>query len=436
MPPDRYYSMKNFQLIVLIIFVTLAVAGVAVFSLYGTGSRDDTEAANAVTIWGIVSEEKINGLLGALFTKTGKNLKITYVEKNKDEFNTELIEALASGRGPDIILLPQDLIVRYEDKIYPLSYEQFNERTFRDTFIQESELYLSAAGILAFPFSVDPLVLYWNRDLFASQALVSAPSYWDELFALVPRLTIKNDNSIISQAGIALGEYRNVRHAKDILSTILLQSGIPISRRGADGKLEILIGQDTSTAASESVRFFTEFSNPVKPSYSWNRSLPDSQNAFISGDLAMYIGYAGEVGEIRQKNPNLNFDVAPLPQIREARSKTTFGRMEALAVLKSSKYLQDAFTAVTTLTNESTLTEWTSLTDLPPVRDRLVSVKQTDAYRSVFFDSAIIARAWLDPRPQETDAIFQTMIESVTAGKADAIAAVKRAGAEMEQLLK
>ena len=55
-----------------------------------------------------------------------------------------------------------------------------SERDFKNTYIEEGELYLAANGILGLPITVDPMVMYWNRDIFSSAAIAAPPSYWDE----------------------------------------------------------------------------------------------------------------------------------------------------------------------------------------------------------------------------------------------------------------
>jgi maltose-binding protein MalE len=43
-------------------------------------------------------------------------LKVKYEEKDISTIDAELVEAIAVGSGPDVILIPQDLEKRYLDK--------------------------------------------------------------------------------------------------------------------------------------------------------------------------------------------------------------------------------------------------------------------------------------------------------------------------------
>ena len=57
---------------------------------------------------------------------------------------------------------------------------------------------------------------------------------------------------------------------------------------------------------------------------------------FAKGALAMYFGYASEMSEIKNRNPHLNFDLAEVPQIKGDKSKTSFAKIYALAIMKNS----------------------------------------------------------------------------------------------------
>ena len=54
---------------------------------------------------------------------------------------------------------------------------------------------------------------------------------------------------------------------------------------------------------------------------------------------------------------------------------------------------------------------------------------------SVFYDSAIRAKTWLDPEPTESNTIFKNMIESITSGRSRTGEAVLKAHRELTNLL-
>ena len=428
---------KNFQYIVLGLFILFAMVGVGAFVIFGKFGGDKTGPQAQLLMWGLEPKRNIEILLDKIEERSPGLLKITYIEKESTNIDQDLLEALASGIGPDLILLPHDRIWRHMDKIYTIPYDSYKQRTFKDTFLEEGEMFMRPEGIIAFPFSVDPLVMYWNRQLFTDAGIAEVPKYWDEFFGEIIPLTELDSSRNIRQSAVAFGEYDNVNNAKEILSALILQSGDKIvDTSGAEPK--IVFGARTvegPSPAESSLRFYTEFSNPTKQVYSWNKSLPTSKASFLASDLAIYFGFASEAGDIAAKNPNLNFDVASIPQIRDS-SRATYGRISGLSILKNSEYIGDAFLAVNILTSEGADLDYALGSVLPPVHRKLLSKKPSDASPAIFYDSAIISKGWFDPNKTGSDAVFEKMIENVTSGRFRIADAVIRAKEELELLLR
>ena len=106
------------------IFGFFLVAGVLAFAgiLPGFSSKNDSEETflGKVVIWGTLPKLSMADLVGE-FNQLNKTIvTISYVEKSKGTFDQELIEALAEGKGPDVIFLPQDLILRHRNKLFPI----------------------------------------------------------------------------------------------------------------------------------------------------------------------------------------------------------------------------------------------------------------------------------------------------------------------------
>lgn len=430
--------MTRFQLIFTGALVFLGVAGVMTFALV---KKEGDKSAPMVVMWGTLDSSLVSNFVEAVSARDRERANVSYVKKSKETFEDELIAALARGSGPDMILLPQDLILKQLDKFFVTPFEDYSERTFKDSFIQQGELFLTKEGIVGFPFAVDPMVMYWNRDMLTSVDVANPPVSWTEFFGLVPKLTKKDERGNITQSLVAFGEMRNVTHAKDIVSLLALQAGTPIVDRDDFGNPVSVLDKAASglKPAEVAVSFFTEFSNPVKDSYSWNRALVDDRSAFLSSKLALYFGYASELVSLRNLNPNLNFDVALVPQTANAISgnsrKMTFGNIYAIALLKSSRNLGAAYTAALALTDSTSQAEWVQTSGFPPVRRDLLVKLPGDAYKAVFYRSALISNAWLDPNREATNNIFMNLVESVTSGKQRVSQSVNTASIEIDKAI-
>lgn len=421
------------------VFVILLILGFLGFSgkisLPTSGGEIDY---GQVTLWGTYPQTTMQEIILANM-KGNKSITINYVQKNAKTFNADFIEALASGKGPDLVLLAQDEIVKKMDKFIVIPYQTYPERDFKNTFIEEGEMFLLPNGVLALPFTIDPIVMYWNRDIFTSALIPAPPAFWSDFYDLVPKITMRDKDGNIIKSMVAFGEYSNVSHAKEIVSTLIMQAGSPIVVN-TNGSFTAMLSATGGVSAENPVvtamRFFIEFSKSDKDSYSWNRSLPESRAMFDAGDLALYFGYASEYASIRQKNPHLNFDVALLPQVSKMAAKLTFGRIHGAAIVAASKNQLGALYAASLLSGQSFVGSASASLGLPPVRRDLLAGSPKDAVFSVFYSSALIARAWYDPSPIETDSLFMTMIESVTSGRSSMNQSLNVAQSNMSTLLR
>lgn len=221
---------------------------------------------------------------------------------------------------------------------------------------------------------------------------------------------------------------------------MLLQSGNTITA-GSSSALATVLGAATAggeSTARSLVTFYGEFANPSSLYYSWNEAKPESFDAFVAGDLALYFGYASELPTILAKNPNLNFDVALVPQIKNVATQKTYVDLTGIAISKFSKNPITAFVVASEMTGKD-FSETLAEEDVTPsVRRDLLKTATTvdDAYRAVFNNSAIVGATWIDPNSAETDSIFRTMIKSYTSGAASASEAVRDANSALELLIK
>lgn len=427
--------MSKFQIILLVVFGVFIVAAVATFSLYrGSGVGNAT-----VTVWGDISLHDFNLLLNTPTFSQDQTITVVYAEKSAETIEVEFTEALARGIGPDLIIITQDKFWKEKPKLTVIPYSSISERDFKTSFVEEGELFLDGNGIYALPLSIDPLVLYYNRDLLSTAGEARPMAYWDEIYASAANLSKRDAAGNLVLSVMALGEARNIPHAKDILSLLLLQAGTPVTGFiGSELRSQVSVNPNLSAASpgEAALDFYTQFSNPTRSYYSWNRSLLNAQTHFTAGDSAYYLGFASELRVLRNKNPNLNFGVSPVPQSRISGRTITFGQLRGVAISRGSRNPGAALAAATRLVSRDAASSLSEILLLPPARRDLLSEKPTDAVFSVFYDAALQSRAWLDPDPAATGVIFREAIEAVTSGRARTSEAISKAHREIEALIK
>ncbi len=429
--------MGKFQIILLGLFVVFMAAGLLIFSAY-KGKQQST--LPPVTIWGTIDQTVATSFFQGTVYKMNNKFKVTYVQKRPETMYQQYIEALIAGQGPDILLLPQDELLKYQSKIAPIPYTSFTENDFKNIFIQEGELYLTDKGINAIPFTVDPMVMFWNRDLFSNALISTPPKYWQDVVAVTQKVTQKDVAANIIRSGVGLGEFRNVVHAKEMLSVLMMQAGTPITARDGTRVNSYISSVDSKQSPAEvSLNFFTQFSDPSKLAYSWNRSLPASKTFFTANKLGLYFGYGSEYRDIRALNPNLNFDVALMPQIRPVGNSLpvniTYGKMYGLSISRGSKVADTALQLMFYLIDKNVLSAWVKQSGLSSVRRDALAVDASESSSAVFATSALWSRGWLDPDAIKSNAIFQDMVEGVTSGRVSSGDAINNANSQLQNLL-
>ena len=431
-----------FQTILITVFIVGAVFAVMIFAgIINIGGKPQGAAAvsGTVTIWGTLPKEKLVPLTQEFHTAY-TNLSLVYEEHDSNTFESDLIEALAAGKGPDLVFLPDNAVLHLSDKLFHVPFTNYPELNFRQTYVTEGDLFLAKDGVLGFPAVLDPLVMYYNTDVLDSAGIANPPKNWTELSTMIPSLVQKNTNTnTIARSAIALGEYVNVENAQSIFAALLLQSGDQIVGPVRDSYGSVLKNPTPlgDTVAETITSFYTQFADPVNELYSWHRALPNSRDQFIRGKLAIYFGFGSELDAIRAANPNMRFDVAQFPQIKDYPTSVTFGRINALAVMKNSQNIPAAYTVATLLTNSTYDMKLSSIFSLPPTRRDLLNTKPSESglsYLSTFYNSALIARGWLDPDSSKSESIFKTLIEGALSGQKISLL-VAQADGQLNQLV-
>lgn len=425
-----------FQTILLAVFGACAIAGILIFAFVVGGGGGG--GIGEVSMWGTFDETAINTVMRQLSDGDARFKTIRYTQKEKETYETELTEALAAGRGPDLFFITTDYALKNAPKVTPIPYAGISREQFTATFIEAAEPFLGEEGVLAIPLGADPLILYWNRDMLSAAGIAEAPRLWSEFYTIAEKVTKRSQSNVVEKSAVALGEYRNVSYAKEIIAALILQAGGQIVSTDSGGKLiPALVPRvaGAQQATESAIRFYTEFANPTKNFYSWNRSLPESRQAFSAGTVALYIAPASEAALLRRMNPNLNFGTAPIPQVRGEGKILTTGTTHGLAIARTGKNPEGALTAAFLLAAPDASKALSIVLGMPSARRDVLSSAIASGENVLPAKEALLVRSWMDPDPEKTNDIFRAMIEEVTSGALRITEAVQRADQALGLLL-
>lgn len=402
-------------------------------------------------MWGVFDDSDAYNKAIADYKKMNPYVTdIRYRKLSPETYKEDLVNAFASGKGPDIFMIRNAWRAPFEDKTAPAPEGLLTERAYRAAFpdVVASDFIGTENKIYGIPLSVDSLALYYNKDLFNAAGISRAPETWDELSDMVRRLTVVDQFGTITRSGVALGTGTNINRSSDILAALMLQLGGEINDSNKDR------WSFSDQASRDAFNFYTQFSKIGSENYTWNARQHYSIDAFYEGTAAMMINYSWQYETLKQKNAKLNIGVARLPQFKKdapenlanywgyavSKDKTFQGKpgedpvkQNYLRVFESWQFLkflalqgqEKSMTMVNGLTGTSRdfpLTfdpakDYLEKTHKPAARRDLIEGQQNDVGLAPFAYGNLIAKNWYQGNPEGVDGIFIDMIDSVVRGE-------------------
>lgn len=441
----------------LLIFVLLTGFGCK------TVDKATQEASKPITLtyWGVFDDTDTFNPIIEKYKIIHPNITIEYRKLRYEEYENALLNAWAEDRGPDIFSVQNTWVKKYQNKIAPLPTSTTMSYTFeqgsikkelitelrttpsltikdlKNTFadVVASDVVLDDGKIYGLPLSIDTLALYYNRDLFNSAGITEAPKYWNKEFQQdVKKLTKQDPKKGIIQSGIAMGTASNVDRYSDILSVLMMQNGAvmatgnQVSFHSIPPTIKI-----SYNPGLEALRFYSDFANPQKEVYSWNKDLPNDLQAFTSGNLAMYIGYAFNFAQIKSQAPTLNFGIAALPQIEGNQININFANYWVESVSKKSKNIDAAWDFVQFLTKEENAKLYLEKTKKPTALKSLITSQSNSEELGIFAEQILSAKSWYHGKSiSDAEQAIKEMIDMVLIAP-DKIGEIIREGASKVQ---
>ena len=293
-----------------------------------------------LTYWGIWEEgEQIQPVIEE-FEKQNPNIKVEYAKQNINEYKERLVTRSNNGNGPDIFSFHNTWVPMLSDLLLPLPSDVISKEDFAANYYPVIQTDLIRDGaIYGMPVQIDTLNLFINKDLFDAAGL-NPPTTWIEFSNYSRQLTVKDESGKIITSGAAMGTFANVDNAPEIVSMLFVQNGVNLREISS-----------TQEAASDALSFYTSFALP--PYNVWDKTLDQSVRMFANGSLAMYFGYSWDYFAIKSINPNLSFEIYPVPHLPD--QNKTIASYWAEGVLSKSRHQKEALAFIKHLTSKESL---------------------------------------------------------------------------------
>lgn len=433
--------MKNLdkQKIIMIAILVLIVLGG--FLAFKFGLKENTSPQKAdIVVWSLFDDSSDMQSLFESFNGSFPGIKINYYKKTFANYEKELLNALATGQGPDVFLVHNTWLAKHQDKMEPMQTDWMSLRDFSDTFVDVTyNDFVDLDGkIYSLPVWCDTLALLWNKDFFNKENIARPPITWEEFSDDIQKLTIKDENGNILRSGAAIGTARNINRSTDLLALLMLQTGTqmidPVNGQAVFDRVISHEGQSYKSG-EEALRFYTDFADPQKSVYTWNNQKDYSIDAFAEGGVAMIFNYAYNLPTIEAKASHLNFGIAEVPQPANTNTKKNYANYWSFAVSRTSLQKEAAWTFVWWLAQKENAQKYLEIFNRPSARRDLIEQQKGDSILGVFASQALSAQSWRQPDSSAVEQIFAEMIEEVNLGKATVEEAVGRAASRVNLLV-
>lgn len=453
---------KNKFRIILAIFAVVAMPFLCGCPL-STSTQNSSYKVN-LEIWGTLDDATAYNEIFNQYRKINPYVtEIKYRKFSQATYKQELLDALASGQGPDIFMINNGWLPSFENKIEsaPAAFiSQVDMKNFFPDVVSGD--FMSEGKVFAVPLSVDSMVLYYNKDLFNAAGITSAPTTWQEFDSDVEKLTKIDSVGNIEKSGAAIGTARNISQSADLLSVLMMQNGVELpSKKGDLVKFDegiISSNGNVVQAGQQALAYYTKFAkatndtNTANLLYTWNSKKYNSIDSFSEGSVGMIFNYEWRYAEIKNKNAKLNFAIAPMPQAYSdkpltyanywgfavAKNKTaqaTSPSGQKIAPVSNAVRTHEAwqFLRFMTLKNSGTITLYNAITknkkdfpinfdpaadylkktQQPAARRDLIEQQKTDPVLGTFATGNLIAKHWYQYDPDAVTKIMSDMIESI-----------------------
>ncbi|MBE5915326.1 MAG: ABC transporter substrate-binding protein [Pseudobutyrivibrio ruminis] len=260
-----------------------------------------TEASGDVTIWYYWETEGHQEALNHIIEEfNGQQDDITVEAKYVPfaDFKKQLSVGASAGELPDIVILDNPDHASYAAMgIFADLTGRFDVSTYYDGPVNSCTLDGKLYGV---PFGSNDLVLFYNEDMLEA-AGCEVPTTWDELLEVAKATTT---DSVYGFAHCAL---QNEEGTFNFLPWVW-----------STGATSYEIDSEGGIKAMEFEKSLVESGAFPKEAINWTQG--DTMNQFISGNLAMMINGTWQIPTMREEVPDMNWNVAPIPQDAEQAS--------------------------------------------------------------------------------------------------------------------
>ncbi|MGK9147673.1 sugar ABC transporter substrate-binding protein [Plantibacter flavus] len=316
-----------------------AMAGILALTACSGGSATGSQSEDSLvwSMWISGQEDQAAWQTVADDVKAADKIDVTIQGSPFTDYWTKLRTQLSTGSAPCIVTVQSLRAANYTDVLLPLDDLAESGGTALDEFDTTALDAMKVDGKLyALPYDTGPLVMFYNKDLFAEAGVAEPQPGW----------TVDD----FEAAGAALKTAGKQLYATSV-EDLYLESMI-LSYNGGrvitdDGELDV-----TNAAFAEGLDWLAGL---VEEGYATQASADGSadDNAFINGQAATFVDGPWSLLNTKGK---ATFDVGVVT-LPAGSAPATFSAGSGFGISKECAYPEQAYQAITTMTSDAVLSK-------------------------------------------------------------------------------
>ena len=341
--------------------VLYLVVLVSILLCLGTASA----STNTINVWvGYPELEPFFKWAGVEFAKTHPGVDVQVFSTSLREFEQKLTTAVSSGTGPEVYEVAGEIAAHLIDA--GLIAENPKDL---DTYLKSgpwSQFAINFTTINGKSYGIPFMdgsraALYYNKKMFKEAGLDpnKPPKTFDELMQYARKLTKYDSSGKVVRSGLSLRLSGGGSGLSEKFRFFLHNYGGDLIVPTKDGKWKN--GLDNK-AGQDALKFY------IDALYKYNIDDPQVKHdadAFVTENTAMFLRESWVIGEIKSKNPNLEYGVAPMPG---AVRFDIDNQPQSMYISKDGIKSQDVRDFVKFITSEQAASKLVELSGWVPVR--------------------------------------------------------------------
>ncbi len=251
----------------------------------------------------------MQGVLDAFYkTDAGKSIEIERLSMPYAQIHDKIVALNLANMVPDVLNMNAPWAVEFAEQGVLEPLNPYLEKAGKDWVanVVQGPMQKWKGNSYLVPLTSIPFVLYYNEAKLADAGFSAPPKTWAEVEQMAPKLTDPAKNTYCYASGMAAQSPYNGPSIE--IFPLIYQSNDTVMK---DGKCNL-----KSPAATKALKFWLKLVNELKvytPGVLTNIE-KDKVEAFGAGQTAMMWSNVAHVTIVEQRNPQLKFGLAPLPE--------------------------------------------------------------------------------------------------------------------------